>query len=396
MSSIKGFFKLKRRQFRIALVRCLDIFFPKSPDKYIFVAKAKYGIRCNLRKVAEYYAEQKHLVYVFFEGEVSNEQKVALIQQNIILLNRFNAVALFHILTSGKLFLSHSIRDAYISHKRKSRTVVNLWHGVPIKAIEMAMPHVSPSRKALITKNSELYDYLICSSCIDRLAMASCFGLAPTKVLNTGLPRYDYITNSDKLPLDLELAQLRLKEVLNGKKLVLYAPTFRENLGATFQGALLRDLKLLKQFCDDHQLIFAVRNHISDPVNIDLSESGILLLNDKFISETNLLLKHVHCLITDYSSIWIDYLLLQKPIVGYSLDFHSYKSEDRGFLYDFESVFPSKLHGDIASVINELFSIVNTGQWTARYDRQLEMFHSNINLKSTYTSTVANRLKCNE
>jgi CDP-glycerol glycerophosphotransferase (TagB/SpsB family) len=358
------------------------------------VSKAKYGYRCNIRLIAEELSSEGKNVFLFYEGNTSNELKNILDEQGIVLLNKFNISSLFHILTSANVVIGHSIRDAYISQRAHGRKVINLWHGVPIKSIEMAIPYDDdPHRQKLILKNAKIYDSMIASSHIDRLAMASSFGISPRKVMITGLPRYDYLTGTAPMASDLQRMEQALITALNGRKLILYAPTFRETTGnSAFNDEVVQDLITLNNYCTANNLVLGIRSHIADPIGQKFVNDNILKLNSDVISETNILLKHVHCLITDFSSIWVDYLLLDRPIIGYAKDYENYLNKERGFLYPFLDIFPAPFHSQVSSIIQTIDTLLVTDNWKTTYQKQKKIFHQAEYTETSYTKSVVKRL----
>jgi CDP-glycerol glycerophosphotransferase (TagB/SpsB family) len=391
--SVLGQIKLNRRKLRLLIVKVLAPFFIKNKSKYLCVSKAKYGYRCNIRLIAEELSSEGKNVFLFYEGNTSNELKKILDEQGIVLLNKFNISSLFHILTSANVVIGHSIRDAYISQRARGRKVINLWHGVPIKAIEMAMPYnEDPHRQKLILKNAKIYDSMIASSHIDRLAMASSFGISPRKVFVTGLPRYDYLTGTAPLANDLQRMEQQLITALNGRKLILYAPTFRETTGnSAFNDEVVQDLITLNNYCTANNLILGIRSHIADQIGQKFVNNNILNLNADVISETNLLLRHVDCLITDFSSIWVDYLLLDRPIIGYAKDYKDYLTKERGFLYPFFDIFPAPFHSQVSDIIQSIDDLLTSHNWEKTYQKQKDIFHQTECTGSSYTQSVVNQ-----
>ena len=89
---------------------------------------------------------------------------------------------------------------------------------------------------------------------------------------------------------------------------------------------------------------------------------NVIFINDEQIgNDINLALKSVDVLITDYSGIYFDYLLLNKPIVFFPFDYDYYKNKDRGFYYDYfdEKITPgpkAKNWDEILVLLEDLFN----------------------------------------
>ncbi|MFT6924625.1 MAG: CDP-glycerol glycerophosphotransferase (TagB/SpsB family) [Psychromonas sp.] len=381
--------KLLRLLARFKILKIVDMLFIKKNNKYIVVPKKQYGYKCNVRLIAEALALNNKDVTVFWEGNLEPMIERDLIKKGIRFINKYNLSYIFHLVTSKNLLLSHSIRDAYLSYNNPKRNVINLWHGVPIKNIEQAIPKYEKFQNHQQTSIKKQNNVLVASSITDQTAMAKCFGLAKSNVWVTGLPRYDYLLDKVVLPSDLLVDESELLKLLSGRKLILYAPTFRTNqTGSVFTEELKKDLLSLADFCSGLGLVFGIRSHISDPVGRLFNDNKILNLNSIIIQETNLLLKHVDCLITDFSSIWIDYLLLNRPIICFAQDKDDYLLNDRGVLYPFDKIFPEPFVDSVECVKSRLLSLHNNGSWVAHYHEQLEMFHTSIDLNENYTNRV--------
>lgn len=377
--SSRIFSKLKPRKkiIKILAVKFLDVLTPKSDKIFLFVFKPKFGYRDNCRSMAEFLAKQGKRVIVYYEGELSEITKKVFQEFNIDFYNKMSPKNVFYILSAGTIFTTHSIRDVYITRRDRNRRIINLWHGVPLKQVELAAHNQSKKKKKLIMKTVKLYDEMIASSKVDRLAISSCFGINPEKVKVTGLPRYDiFKTASQDLPRDLKHCEAKIIKKIKDKRLVLYAPTFREKVeNSAFVPSGIEFIEKLNNLCIKNGLILGIRPHISDPIAQYLDANLFNIFDSKTFSETNLLLKYTSCLITDYSSIWVDYLLLDRPILGFAEDFQSYLNDERGFLYNYHDVFPGKFIDESQILFDEIRSLVSNNAWTKSYPLQKKIFH---------------------
>lgn len=216
---------------------------------------------------------------------------------------------------------------------------------------------------ALIQKNGRLYDAVLASNPIDRLVNAAAFAVPFDRVHAIGLPRFDYFRADYAWPSDLERASDQLASSLGGHALLLYAPTFREH------GTTLRDLlppnalASILAFCARRGLVFGVRPHPYQQVEFDLSyrNSGVLDLGASRYGETAIVLRNAQYLVTDYSSLWVDYLYTGRPIFGYFPDLASYVQKDRSFIYDYEQIFPGPISATWDLVLKQLEPSLNPG-----------------------------------
>ena len=111
--------------------------------------------------------------------------------------------------------------------------------------------------------------------------------------------------------------------------MVLYMPTFRDHRESS--SIFTNDECLqLKKLLKTHNAIFCVKKHPND-LTLTFEEIDVFDIADSPIIEVGTLLRRADILITDYSSVWVDYLVMNKPIVSYCYDMKLYLKE-RGLL----------------------------------------------------------------
>lgn len=117
-----------------------------------------------------------------------------------------------------------------------------------------------------------------------------------------------------------------------------------------------------------------VKWHGSDKFNTHLNfqkYSNIALSENNFIDD----LYESDILITDYSSVFIDYLLLEKPIIFYSPDLNKYNTK-KGFNYEYKDIIPGVLVDSWDAVIHEVKLIENNqDKWIHKRKKIKEFFH---------------------
>lgn len=379
MSSVRGVGRLGRylraRPLQILAVGALDLLAPKDRKTVTIICKRRFGYCGNIRLVCEALAATGHYrVQLWCETKLPAETKRALADQHVHRLSRFSLRALWHLVSSGILVVDHSIRDAYIVRPSKRRVAINVWHGVPIKKIELCIEQLTPSRRRLIEKTASLYDAVIASSPTDRNAIARAFGIPPEKVHITGLPRYDLLTGAAPLAPDLAAAQKRLRQRLLGRRLVLYAPTFRERGPSPLAQLGPGDWRLLAGAVRSCGAVLGVRSHPYDPTECPTGLEEVIAVPAWEFPETNLVLREADALITDFSSIWVDYVLLDRPILGFARDRDEYVSRERGFIYRLNNVFPGTFCTEVSELVEHLTAVLTPG-FAVRHVKQRDVFH---------------------
>ncbi|QCI29079.1 CDP-glycerol glycerophosphotransferase family protein [Caminibacter pacificus] len=361
-------------------------FLKKDENKFLFVVKKRTYLSGNLLAFLIFMLDKNKELIVFKHGKCAMQVKNFLIKQGVkVYENSFN---LKDVATSKYVFVSHSPYDAYITDN-KDRYIINLWHGVPFKKIGLLIPGITAKKREKIIKENALIDMVISSSDKDKEVMAEVFGIDEEKVKVTGLPRYEFLFKSYEITKDMEK---RLKKIKQNKKLVLYAPTLREKINDPLEQIYEEEWRKIDSFAKANEIVFAVRSHYYEQHSFNeivKKFDNIVLLNHKDFFETNTILKYTDLLISDFSSIWIDYLLLNRPIVGFAKDFEHFMKNERGFLYDFDSTFP----GSFAKNVNEMLTYIKNDIGKKIEYPQKRLFHKYDKNFSNYVYNEVKKLK---
>lgn len=170
------------------------------------------------------------------------------------------------------------------------------------------------------------------------------FGANNSRMLKTGVPRTDFFYNKQAINNAAEKIRAELPE-LKGKKVLLYAPTFRDNQF---------------ELADIHLNIDLMKRSLGSEYHLLLKFHPAVKLsgfnNDEFVTdvsagfEINSLLAAADILITDYSSIPFEFSILNKPMIFFSYDLKAYEKE-RGIWFNYESYVPGPIAYNTETVI---------------------------------------------
>ncbi|MGP9455266.1 CDP-glycerol glycerophosphotransferase family protein [Psychrobacter sp. AOP7-D2-23] len=388
--------KLRGREKKSQLIAKYDRIFPKISKKVILVVKKNTEYSGNLRICADLFLRKgKHKLYVYKDDTMPKSIEKALTLQGVTVLKPNLWLTFYHILTAGVFVFSHVPRDAHLSLKNKKRKVLGLWHGVAFKNIESQMISVSDSKMELIKNNAKLYDLMIASSEADKKYIAKSFLVDESIIDITGLPRYELLKSSYQVDEFLQLQKNKLDGIKLNKKFILYAPTFREKNESAFDQICDEEWIRLNQFLENSDVILGLRPHSYDnkkPPTITEKMSHIVWLSQEEFTESNLILQFVSFLVVDFSSIWIDYLLLDRPILGFAKDFEHYCNNERGFAYDFEETFPDNFAHNFDDFITNLMKLIKSDINEKSYKFAKEKFHKH-SLKTSFSDNLASSLK---
>lgn len=247
---------------------------------------------------------------------------------------RYNSVQSICHLSTAKIWIDNC-RKGFVMFKRKKQYYIQTWHGFAIKRIEKdAEKQLSAYYVKCAKRDSKMIDVAVSdSSHMTRLYKESFWYKG--EVLECGAPRNDVIIkNSDSLK-DKIFATLNIE---SDRKLVLYAPTFRSNLK---NDAYLIDYKRLKLSCEKRfggEFSILVRLH---PNVIKNSESmqfdGTECINASYYPDMQELLAVSDVVVSDYSSLMVDYSLSGRPCFQFASDIEDYK-KDRDFYFNIENL----------------------------------------------------------
>ncbi|WP_350342399.1 CDP-glycerol glycerophosphotransferase family protein [Proteinivorax tanatarense] len=236
---------------------------------------------------------------------------------------------------------------------------VQIWHGTGLKTIGLLKPtyqKLSKLHKA-VRKESICYDLVALSSDYQVQTRGKAFNYKD--MLVNGLPRNDIFFNENFLKRGLTYdgssieKYKRYKE--EGYKLVTYTPTWRKHQNDLYQ----LDLDKLNEFVKKYNIKFILKLHYKHQCNLQTKNLENIIEYDKY-ADIYPLLAITDLLITDYSSIYLDYLLLNKPIVFYPYDSKEYIDGERALLLDYDKTTPGakvysqeQLQREIHKTLNE-------------------------------------------
>ncbi|MFS0787785.1 CDP-glycerol glycerophosphotransferase family protein [Shouchella sp. 1P09AA] len=259
--------------------------------------------------------------------------------------------------------------------KRPNQVFLATWHGTPLKKLVFDMNDVhsaNPNYKKDFYDQSRSWDYLVSANHYSTEIFKSAF-LFDNKILEYGYPRNDllYAKNKD----ELSVAFKKKLQVPTDKKVVLYAPTWRDDefyKPGQYKFKLQLELNLLKEQLGD-EYFFLIRTHyfIADKLDFTGVEDFVLNVSDYDDITELYLISDV--LITDYSSVFFDYANLKRPILFFTYDLEKYRDTLRGFYLDLETEAPGPLLKTTEDVIEALTNLEDTSQ---KYARIMEDFHN--------------------
>lgn len=253
---------------------------------------------------------------------------------------RYGSGGYYKACASAKYWISNARMRNELT-KRKGQIYLQTWHGTPLKKLGYDIEvedfkDIGGDLKNL-TQNYSLdakrYDYMLSASEFYSKHIGSAFGLdrigKADIFLEYGYPRNDVLFRYD------EVLVHSIKEELGldfNRKVILYAPTFREaDVGAFgYEHCLKLDLRKLEQELSGDYLIL-LRLHYYVSKSLDLSDFGDFVYDVSSYSDVAYLYLISDLLVTDYSSVFFDYANLERPIIFYMYDLKEYNRSMHDF-----------------------------------------------------------------
>lgn len=260
---------------------------------------------------------------------------------------------------------------AYLRRK-KSAKVIQLWHGTG--TIKKFGQDVNMGKLKELERRANLnITHLIVNSPEMKKLYTGAFNVCDEYTYSIGMPRTDEllkrIQKADKLNENLDKKAIYLKyEIPEEKKLILYAPTFRDN--ELEKPDVTRQLmEILQELPQDYCIGLRLHPFVAKMIeNVKLDHRIIQL---SFESNLNSLLMASDILITDYSSIIFEYCLTERPMIFYAYDLEEFSDHGRGFYYEYESYVP----GPVAHTGYEVTKILKENHFDLERIKEFKKIH---------------------
>lgn len=291
-----------------------------------------------------------NLVYIKKEFEKRGNFQFNFFYKDKLSFSNFKKLA-----TSKYVFLNDNFFPLAFMDFKKETKVVQLWHAPG--AFKKFGASVEGESNEMIKKIGKNIDYLITSADGVKSCYSEAFQIDISKIKALGLPRADYYFKNH------DLKNLRFNfdskyPLAKNKKIILYAPTFRDNSEDNNVFNFLDLEKFNNELGEDYVLILRLHPKIKKFFKNQIGVNQNYIDCSDFINEQELLLIS-DILISDYSSIMIEFAMLLKPIIFFTYDFDTYVSKDRGFYFDFKKNVP----GPIVYTTDELIAEIKNNDF---------------------------------
>lgn len=324
----------------------------KLQDRIVFKNRQNQDFTDNARALFEYLAANGYNKKFEIIWMVSNKKEFkekSHSYKNVKFVTAENKygwnspAAYYYGATAKYFFYTNHSADLNRFHCQ-GQVTVNLWHGCGYKGSTLDKKDIPHS------DTMGYFDYALVPGPVFVKAKASYWHCDPSKILPLGYPRYDWMLHPS-LTKKEALERLFGDSFPTKEKTVIWMPTFRKStqqgygeneIELPFQLPALEgkeELEELDAFLRDRHLQLLIKKH---PLQIGWEEQEEGFTNIRYVSDALLKEKEVQLyeltglmdgLISDYSSIAVDYMLLERPLGFVLTDYESYR-EKRGFVFE--------------------------------------------------------------
>lgn len=253
---------------------------------------------------------------------------------------------------------------AHLVKKKKEQTYVQTWHGTPLKRMGYDQKTLPTDRElSRLRLQTDSWDYFVSPNPYSTEIFRRAFRYGG-EILETGYPRNDVLIQH---PKDIAKKTRGFFNISQERRVILFAPTFRDWDPNSFQKTLADILALSKKLDENTVVLLRLHYLLSDRISRLGLPSNIINASSYQDIQELFLISDV--LITDYSSVMFDYALLKRPIILYTYDLVEYVTR-RGTYFDLESRAP----GPVCQTIDEVIAYLEEPKRLRDYDKALENF----------------------
>lgn len=360
----------------------LKYYFPKR-DKNVWVFTEWFGKRSgdNCTYFANYvvnHCNERKVYWIYEEGA-----DLSFLDEKIVKLQKDSPEAIAVLKTAAVAGMNQGITELSDKGNYSGNAIkINLWHGVMWKKlgydVNGGASRVDRLKASIKNHSKNCYLYESPSDEYTKVLNNS-FLVNMSNIIEAGQPRNSLFFNDEAIKRAKEkiVGQLKMltgANITNNTKIVTYMPTFRDQTNKIFDFAGFTQYDELVKYLEQKDIILVQKAHfVSNERNSVKREesSGRIITNNELNAQY--LLAATDMLITDYSSCFFDFLLLDRPIVHFMYDYDYYSNDDRGLYYKYEDV----VCGDAVFEEDDLLAAIMTNIENPEKDKELRLQRRN-------------------
>ena len=386
LSVQKNFIKTLRllgKRTVVVLVYNLSKLVPKKKNLIVFGGENGQGFRGNTRYLFLEIVKDKrlHVVWITKNPEVVKlirglGYEAHLASSKKGMLYQLRARVIIH---------SHSINDDFIKSLLGGAISLNTWHGVGLKKVWGAnkgtfsykILHESKGLrkffgKMVVRANHAKINYVISTSPAVTSYYPETFLVPKENIFELGQARNDVFFEESE-------EDKEIPEWIRNGKIIMYMPTHRKHGKLDTDINLVLDFKRLNDFCEKTGYKFLVKRHMYSSGEVPKTYKNIIDISSSPY-DPQMLLKYTDILVTDYSSAYTDYLLLDRPVLFYCYDLNTYLTKSNEMYHNYFDVTPGPKAFKFNAFLKDLEDATrNPDLYREERKRVLDIFYSKEN-----------------
>ena len=380
------------------ILRPISYLIPVKKKHWVFGADYGNMYREGSKYLLEYMLKEHpdyNCTFITRNKDVIKELK----NQGIPVEHNYSWKGFLKIAEADCVFTTQYITDLYFAYKKRNRHYYYLVHGQPFKIAakmlkekkEEIVRHQSVAKKIIYGISRlrvwfmeywgvgyKMRDVAFVSATSELTAslMRKEFdAFVNVKIL--GMPRNDALFQSERMKNEYWI------KGLEGKKIVTYMPTHRKYGKGKISPIPFLYNEMVQDWLKDNNVVLLVKQHpnmvknnendMNSDVIKDISQLGY---------DPQVVIYHSDVLITDYSSVWMDYLLLRRPLIFYFYD--DFEEEDAGCYYNLRDVFPNNYCESEESLFQMMKTAFSKGQRLIPSENIITKYHKYIDENSCH------------
>ncbi|MBS4218972.1 CDP-glycerol glycerophosphotransferase family protein [Bacillus sp. FJAT-49711] len=367
----------------VVMIHFLSKFVPKSRKLVVFGGENGQGFRGNTKYLFLEMSKNPDIKCVW----ISKNNKVTsyLLRQGFQAYIHHSLKGIYYQLRAKLVIHSHSINDDFSKPFLGGAISYNTWHGVGLKKVWGANKNTFSYKvlhdpnpvnrffgKFVVKTNLAKTNYIVSTSETVSSYYPETFLVPKENVLELGQVRNDVFFN--KTEEDEEIPDWIKKE-----KVILYMPTHR-NFGKLEKDInLVFDFQRLNGLCGEKGYTFLIKRHMYSTGQVPSIYERIVDISE-MPYDPQLLLKYTDILLTDYSSCYTDFLLLDRPVLFYCYDLELYLQKSNEMYFNYFDVTPGPKVNHFQKLLAELDNLMeDLTLFKEERKRVLDIFYSKEN-----------------
>ncbi len=368
------------------IARIINLFISVRP-KYWAFGSDRGKTYCEGAKYLLEYALSHHPDYKCIFVAQSRETFNNLKKKGIPCVMNFSLKGIYEIAKCEAIFTTQSFADIRYAFRKRNRKYYYLVHGMPFKKAWNQLPKDYAIRltegnsifmklkdriSGFWTLGCEMSDVDFLSACSPFLAKYMQLDFGPNYDIRVlGMPRNDALFQPERMKNEKWVDGIR------GKIVITYMPTHRGYGTGEATPTPFKNRPDIQQWMRKNNIVLLMKNHPNMiPKLKDVENTDVIKDITKLRLDPQVCIYHTDILITDYSSVWMDFLLLRRPILFYIYD--NFDTDDVGTYYDLKTANV----GHFCYNEDELFNLIKACRQNSKgmiaSDEILDKYHTYV------------------